>query len=74
MESLGGKRKKIEKVARSTLRAAIVATTLMHPEQSLAGRREASRIVEGIKMSDTIKPGIVAEDSPKESNNERPEL
>ena len=62
----GGRRKVVEDAAKAALRTAMVVTTFLNPDASLAGRREASRIVEGIKMSDTMKPGVTAEDNPND--------
>lgn len=78
----GGSKKKIErlysseepfdrKMAVAALHAAIAAFTILNgsgdPSQA-GGRREASRLSNGLKMEDTIKPGIIARNVPKKDD------
>jgi hypothetical protein len=66
-----GKKKMIEKIAKSTLQAAtVVAAITAGPGESMAGKREATIRAFEPKMSDTLKPGAVAEDVPKDDPKE----
>ena len=66
------KRKKIEKIAKATLQAAVVASAILAgPGESMAGKREAAIRAFEPKMSDTLKPAVVAADVPKTDTPEK---
>ena len=67
MESMGRRKKGVEKTARAALQAAVLAATVLsNPGETMAGKREATIRFFESKTSDTIKPEIVAEDTPKD--------
>jgi len=57
---------------KAALHLAILGYLALNPDgAATAGKREAARIAEGLKMSDTIKPGVVAEDMPQKDDDEK---
>ena len=61
--------RKLAKTARTAFYATMLGATIFgSPEHSQAGKNKAIQLAGGLKVEDTLKPGITAKDSPEDKS------